>query len=241
MRVIGVIDLLAGRAVHARRGQREDYQPIGDGDAVGLAGTYLTQLGLRELYVADVDAILATGTQQSIVARVVALGAQVWLDAGTTSADEARHAHALGVSHVVVGLETLPSYEALDQICASLGGDCVAFSVDLRDGTPLGRVAGGQRPDQIAARAAAAGVSSVILLDLSRVGAGTGVDLAMISSIRDAVPEQLLMTGGGVRGLEDLQQLADAGCDGALVATALHTGRLGAAEIEAARHFRVRR
>jgi phosphoribosylformimino-5-aminoimidazole carboxamide ribotide isomerase len=241
MRLVGVIDLLGGRAVHARRGQREHYLPIGDGDAVALARTYLTQLGLRELYVADVDAILGTGSQQSIVADVVALGAQVWLDAGTASADDARRAHALGVTHVVVGLETLPSYDALDDICASLGGDCVAFSVDVRDGTPMGRVAGGQRPDQIAARAARAGVSTLILLDLSRVGADTGVDVEMIGRIRDAVPEQLLLAGGGVRGLDDLEQLAHAGCDGALVATALHDGRLGAAEIDAARHLSVRR
>jgi phosphoribosylformimino-5-aminoimidazole carboxamide ribotide isomerase len=241
VRLIGVIDLLAGRAVHARRGQRDRYLPIGDGDAVALARTYLTRFGLRELYVADVDAILGTGTQQSIVAGVVALGAQVWLDTGATSADDARHAHALGVTHVVVGLETLPSYDMLDEICAALGGDCVAFSVDIRDGKPMGRVAGSQRPDQIAARAAKAGVSSVILLDLSRVGADSGVDVDMIGRIRDAVPDQLLLAGGGVRGLGDLEQLANAGCDGALVATALHAGRLGPAEIEAARHFSVKR
>ena len=45
--------------------------------------------------------------------------------------------------------------------------------------------------------------------------------------VRRAVPDVALLAGGGVRGPEDLQRLADAGCDGALVATALHDGRLG--------------
>jgi uncharacterized protein related to proFAR isomerase len=55
------------------------------------------------------------------------------------------------------------------------------------------------------------------------------------------VPDRLLLGGGGVRGVEDLNALGHLGCDGVLVATALHERRLGAAEIEAARHFKVRR
>jgi uncharacterized protein related to proFAR isomerase len=35
------------------------------------------------------------------------------------------------------------------------------------------------------------------------------------------VPGLTLLAGGGVRGTEDLEKLAGAGCDGALVATAL--------------------
>jgi phosphoribosylformimino-5-aminoimidazole carboxamide ribotide isomerase len=46
-----------------------------------------------------------------------------------------------------------------------------------------------------------------------------------------AAPHVALFAGGGVRGPDDLARLADAGCDGALVATALHDGLLGAHEI----------
>jgi phosphoribosylformimino-5-aminoimidazole carboxamide ribotide isomerase len=46
-----------------------------------------------------------------------------------------------------------------------------------------------------------------------------------------------LLAGGGVRDVEDLRALAARGCDGALVATALHDGRIGARDIAAARHF----
>ncbi len=43
-----------------------------------------------------------------------------------------------------------------------------------------------------------------------------------------------MFTGGGVRGIDDLQQLARIGCAGALVATAIHEGRLTPADIAAA-------
>jgi len=44
-----------------------------------------------------------------------------------------------------------------------------------------------------------------------------------------------LLAGGGVRDPGDLRELAQLGCTGALVATALHDGRLTAEDVAAAR------
>ena len=248
MRVLGVLDLLAGRAVHARGGRRDSYEPVRtvagvaiDGDAVELARTYLRRFGLTEFYAADLDAIANRPPQDTLVASIAALGAPLWLDAGIASVTAARHALELAAAVVVVGLETMPSYDALAEICASAGGDRVAFSLDLRDGEPVvdseGSAIRGEPPPVVAARAAAAGVGALIVIDLARVGMGTGMDLALIARVREAAPGLTLLAGGGVRGADDLARLADAGCDGALVATALHDGRLGAEDVAAARRL----
>jgi uncharacterized protein related to proFAR isomerase len=75
MRVLGVLDLLAGRAVHARAGRRDSYEPVRtvagvaiDGNAVALARNYLSPLGLTELYAADLDAIAKRLPQDTLVA-----------------------------------------------------------------------------------------------------------------------------------------------------------------------------
>jgi phosphoribosylformimino-5-aminoimidazole carboxamide ribotide isomerase len=262
VRIIGVIDLLARRAVHARAGTRESYEPvravaglpIEPGDALALAGTYVDRLGLRELYVADLDAILAArgeghgpdhrGGQgldrrlgDTLVAALAALGAPLWLDAGVSSADRARHALGLGTARVVVGLETLLSYDALAEVCNAVGGDRVAFSLDLRDGDPVvasGGIPASEPAHVVAAHAADAGAGAMIVIDLARVGTLAGLDLGLIGRVREAAPRLTLLAGGGIQGLEELVRLADSGCDGALVATALHNGRLGAAEVAAA-------
>src|SRR4051795_5614583 len=63
VRVVGVIDLKDGTAVHAVRGERERYRPVrsvmsgDDGDAVALARAFRSELGLGEVYVADLDAM----------------------------------------------------------------------------------------------------------------------------------------------------------------------------------------
>jgi HisA/HisF family protein len=241
MRVLGVIDLLGGLAVHARAGRRESYapvtsvagSPIEPGDALALARAYVDRLGVAELYVADLDAITRGLPQDTRITTLTASGAPLWLDAAVSSADQARRAFRLGAARVVVGLETLSSYDALEEICAAVGGERVAFSLDLRNGEPVvtsDRISPGEPAHIIAGRAAAAGAGAVIVIDLARVGTGTGLDLGLVSQVRNAVPGLTLMAGGGVRGPDDLTRLADAGCDGALVATALLDGRLAAAD-----------
>jgi HisA/HisF family protein len=249
MRVIGVLDLMAGNAVHARAsaGGRGAYQPVrvvagvtfDPGDAIALARAYLDRLGVRELYAADLDAIGGGEPQRILTAEVARLGAPLWVDAGVRTATDARETLASGAWRVVVGLETLPSFDALADVCRAVAGERVAFSLDLRDGAPIGGdelIASDASVHTLVARAADAGAGTVIVLDLARVGTGAGVDLALMRRVRAAAPHVELFAGGGVRGPDDLARLADAGCDGALVATALHDGRLGTHEVAAAGH-----
>ena len=68
---------------------------------------------------------------------------------------------------------------------------------------------------------------SMIVLDLARVGTGQGVGtLSLCRQLRALWPEINLVAGGGVRNLADLHDLQESGCHAALVASALHDGRL---------------
>ena len=243
MQLLGVIDLMAGRAVRARGGIREQYAPVGtigsttiDGDPLALARVYVDQFGLSTLYAADLDAI-GGGETNGAVIRGLAAVAPVWVDAGVSSAVSARRLIDLGAARAVVALETLTSFEALSAICAGVGREQVAFSLDLRAGEPVIRVppAGPLRgtgptlsATDIAARAAGAGAGVIIVIDLARVGSATGPDFDLLSRVRAEVPGVILFAGGGVRGVADLTRLADLGCDGALVASAFHDGALSA-------------
>ena len=230
MRIIGVIDVLGGMAVHAKGGCRQSYRPVDvvagvpvDGDPVILARVYVDHLGLAELYVADLDAIAGGAELAEPLRRISAGGVPVWVDAGVSTVAQARRALDRGASHVIVGLETLPSLAALRDIAGEVNAEAVAFSLDLRDGRPIttGALAG-QSCEDLVRGAAAAGAGAVVVLDLARVGSGRGLDLDLVTRLRRATPDTLLLAGGGVRNADDLRRLAEAGGDGVLVATALH-------------------
>ena len=214
MRVVGVIDLKAGEAVHAVRGERERYRPIGD--PLSLARTF----GLEELYVADLDAIAGTGGNDAVI-RALAREARLMVDAGVGEPERAQALLDLGVHRVVVGTETLTDADALDRLPPE-----AALSVDLRDGRTLSpdpRLAGLPALDAVTLLHRTR-LREVIVLDLARVGSGAGPDVATIAEIHAAFPDLELLAGGGVRDTGDLRALADAGAAGALVATALHRG-----------------
>lgn len=241
MRIIGVIDLKDGIAVHARGGRRELYAPVHQsagtvvhGDSLALARVYVDTFGLSEIYLADLDAIGSKMLQVQAIRAISRLGARLWVDAGLARVNDAPAVSDAGAQTIVVGLETLESFDTLTDICRHSARP-VAFSLDLRNGTPIGGEAfAASTPEQIARRAVEAGAHTVIVLDVARVGVAAGPDFDVLKRIRSAVPAVPLFAGGGVRGIDDLRQLAGAGCAGALVATALHDGRLTRADVAAA-------
>ena len=66
----------------------------------------------------------------------------------------------------------------------------------------------------------------VIVMTLAKVGTGSGPDFARLGEIRAQAPMHEIYAAGGVRHGDDLRALAKAGIDGALVATALHDGKI---------------
>jgi phosphoribosylformimino-5-aminoimidazole carboxamide ribotide isomerase len=234
--VIGVIDLKGGKAVHARGGSRELYEPVHSvllsedqrGDATALTRAYRDRLGLPEIYVADLDRITNGGRLSEAVAGIAAVGVPLMVDAGITSVTSAAAVLAIGARRVVVGLETLTSLEELANIVAAVGPSSVVFSLDVRDEQVLtrpGSVLAGLDPVSVAREATACGIRSVVVLDLARVGRGDGPRTALVERVRGACPDVELIAGGGVRNRRDIDRLAAIGCDAALVGTALHLPR----------------
>jgi phosphoribosylformimino-5-aminoimidazole carboxamide ribotide isomerase len=252
LRVIPVLDVKAGQAVHAVAGQRAHYRPVqsrlhATSDPIGLARAYRDVLGLDALYVADLDAIEGRWPHFGLYRALAELGLELWVDAGLR---DVRDAAALvagfsenrslegGRKHepvLVVGLETVAGPAALRAICGHVGPRRIAFSLDLRDGRPLCASNGDwgtDDPEAIVAVAVALGVGRVILLDLARVGTGQGVGtLSLLTRLAVAYPHVALLAGGGVASRADLDPLEAAGAAAVLLGSALHDGRITAVDL----------
>ena len=248
MEIIPVLDLAGGLAVHARAGERARYQPVRSvlspdcvGDPLALIRAFRERLGAERCYVADLDAIGGGAVQGSVLRRLAHLegppGGPLLVDAGTRSPDGAMELLSLGASEVVVGLETIRAFADLRSVVEAVGRHRVVFSLDLRMGHPIvhsdrGRADGFSADAlSLATRAVESGVTSLVLLDLARVGTGQGVDLGLLGTLRRCLPDIRLLAGGGVRSRRDLDRMRDAGCDGTLVASALHDGSITAADV----------
>jgi HisA/HisF family protein len=227
MRIVPVVDLKGGVVVHARRGQRGEYAPLQsplvDGcEPVAVARALCAAAGASRLYVADLDAIGGAPADAATIALLSAV-AELWVDAGATTRERADALLGARVSRNVVGTESLAPGAVGD-----IGAPPLVLSVDLRDGTlisPRAELAG-RRPAAAAPLATALGVRELLVIDLARVGSGSGPPLDAVAELAAALPGVAIYAGGGVRDDGDLHALEIAGAAGALVATALHEGHI---------------
>ena len=248
MDIIPVLDLSRGTAVWAQAGDRARYEPVASalvpgavGDPVALLKAFRVRLGASSCYVADLDAIQGGAVQRAMLRELAQLetgfAGAIMVDAGAHTPESTFEVLACGVSQVVIGLETLRSFTDLAEIVRVVGRGRVVFSVDLRLGSPIlhptMQDVTGANPDALSltGQAVEAGVCSLLVLDLARIGTGCGADLGLIGAMRRRFPALRLLAGGGVLARRDLDRMRDAGCDGALVASAIHAGTITASDL----------
>ena len=240
MKIIPVIDVLNGVAVHGVRGERERYQPLKSilcksADPLDIALTFAS-LGFTDLYLADLDAILGKSANFNVYKQIMTeTSLNLMVDAGISDVGRAEEVLNTKVSKIVVGSETLEGLDFLDKAIKSFGEDRITVSIDLKQGkvmsvsetiSSLDAVSFAQKLGKI-------GVNQVIILDLDRVGTEQGINLALIKNILNKAGVEVLV-GGGLRSLRELEELRDLEVSGALVATILHNGKLQVDELKSA-------
>jgi len=227
MEIIPVIDLKADRVVRARMGQRHLYQGIETilspaSDSLSITAGLLSLYPFSTLYVADLDAIEGRGDHRAVLTQLKARHPQLmlWVDNGIANADAAAAWLDTGLGCLVLGSETQLDICVVRDLVAH---QRVVLSLDFRGDAFQGPPELLEQPHIWPQR--------VIVMTLARVGSGAGPDLERLAGIRRAAPAHKLYAAGGVRDRADLIALREAGIDGALIASALHDGRVVANDI----------
>ena len=236
MRIIPVIDIQKNVVVRGIAGQRQTYRPIesrltNSTQPVDIARAFSEQFGLRQFYIADLDAIAGQEPNWAALEALRELDVELWIDAGVDDLAQVRQ-----YGQAVLGLESLADLAALENALAAVSPPQAIFSLDLYQGRPWTKADYWQALSALesAQRAAASGIERLILLDVASVGMNQGPGtLELGRQLSHELPKIERIGGGGVRHVGDLHALEQAGFAYALVASALHDGRLTAADLAA--------
>lgn len=231
LNLIPVVDLLKGQVVHAREGRRAEYRPVQSrlcegANAETVVDALLRLQAFRSLYIADLDAIQRLGSNLDTLERIRRRfpHLDLWVDSGI--ADERGLDAWLrdNIGRAVIGSETLLDAEFMSLARERCGILSPVLSLDFVAEEFKG-------PPALLADPARYWPDRVLAMNLRRVGSDAGPDLALIAALAAKSPACEVYAAGGVRSVEDLQRVAATGAAGALIATALHDGRLGPAEL----------
>jgi phosphoribosylformimino-5-aminoimidazole carboxamide ribotide isomerase len=228
LEILPAIDVLGGRAVRLAGGKRDEVTLEG-GDPADLAAR-LADEGAERLHLVDLDGAFSGVPSVALVERVGAAGGvPLQVGGGYRSPEAIAAALDAGAERVMVGTAALTPGFVEDAVARF--GQALVVAVDARDGrvavegwTQVSELA----PGDLAARCAALGVERLLVTSAARDGSLSGPDLALVDEVLGAgLP---VLAAGGIASLDDLRALRRAGCEGAVVGSALLAGRFTLAE-----------
>lgn len=225
MQIIPVIDLKNGIVVHARQGNRNHYAPLKSeicksSDIFDVIDAFWAIYHFPAIYIADLNAISRQSDNATLLADVLAAFPCIpfWIDGGYPLCNDdfqqlANYCPVLGSESFQDGnISEIRKFEndfilSLDYSgTGELGAKTLFSEQDLW-------------PEHI------------IVMSLPRVGSNQGPDVDRLTSYRKQYPQHKIIAAGGIRGSEDLRALEQIGIQHALVATALHNGRISPHDI----------
>lgn len=227
MKLIPVLDLMAGQVVHARRGERDQYQPMCSTLCPSAAPEAILQALIENfkcatIYIADLDAIRFRRPQLALLEKLKSRFAKIqfWLDAGIADQHSFVSLQQYDLATLVIGSESLTEINWL----ASMAKDDWILSLDFKQHVFLGP------PDLL--ENIAIWPARLLAMNLVQVGSESGPDFALLEKLQRLNPQAAIYAAGGVRDKNDLLELTQRNVAGALVATALHNGSITSAKLK---------
>ncbi len=225
MQIIPVIDLKDGQAVHARLGNRQQYQPIKSSlckssDIFDVIDAFLELYPFDTVYIADLNALSKNGNHHILLEKVLNhfSNTTFWIDAGY-------HQPYKLFSQInylpVIGSESCRDSNLSD--IKAINEDFI-LSLDFSLTQPLGPKKLFENSEFWPKR--------IIIMTLGLVGSNAGPALAMLQKYCNNYPGKNIIAAGGIRNSEDLLLLKEMGITHTLIASALHSGTISAANIK---------
>ena len=239
MVILPAIDLQGGRCVRLRQGRAAESTVYSD-DPVAMARQWRAQ-GAEQLHVVDLDGAFAGRPAHAGVIGEIVRGAGMAVEVGGGLRDDAAVEALIdaGAARAILGTRAWSEPEAMARLTARFG-DRIAVGIDARGG--FVQVKGwvettGVRATDLARRAEAAGVATLIYTDTATDGMLGGPNLKQIDQICATVPRCRIIASGGVSAPEHvaaLRALGHSNLYGAIVGKALYDGKTTLAAMLAA-------
>jgi phosphoribosylformimino-5-aminoimidazole carboxamide ribotide isomerase len=228
--VIPALDVLEGRCVRLSEGRRE-HVTIEGGDPAAAAKRFVAQ-GAKWLHVVDLDGAFSGRPTPGLVEQVVTAGVPVQIGGGLRDIESIEAALESGAARTIIGSAPLKAGSGLSlTLLSGRFANRLVIAIDAKDGKVVvdGWVTETvMTPKALARECTDAGVQRLLVTATRRDGSLAGPDLELLGEVLEAgVP---VLAAGGIASLDDLRTLRDLGCEGAVVGSALWSGRFGLAE-----------
>ncbi|CAN5606851.1 1-(5-phosphoribosyl)-5-[(5-phosphoribosylamino)methylideneamino]imidazole-4-carboxamide isomerase [soil metagenome] len=238
MELIPAIDLRGGRVVRLLHGDFARSTDYG-ADPIAVARAWESE-GASRLHLVDLDgAREGFPAQADLLRRIVeSVGIPCQVAGGLRTAAAVQAALGTGADRVVLGTALLADPGLGRRLVGIHGRERIVAGLDVRGQDAVGDAWGSgaaTRPLwEVLVALVDAGVGTFVVTAITRDGALSGPDLALLQDVRTAARNADLIASGGVATLDDVRALAAEQYAGAILGRALYEGRFTLGEALAA-------
>ncbi|PHN03084.1 1-(5-phosphoribosyl)-5-[(5-phosphoribosylamino)methylideneamino]imidazole-4-carboxamide isomerase [Flavilitoribacter nigricans] len=236
MQIIPAIDIIDGKCVRLTQG---DYQQkkVYNEDPLEVAQQF-EDAGLTRLHLVDLDGAKASRIINHKVLERLASNTGLHIDfgGGLKSDEDVRIAFDSGARQITGGTVAVKDPELFEGWLQQYGSDRIILGSDVKDG--MVAVSGWQEKSQLELFPflqdyLAKGVRYTICTDVSKDGLLAGSALDLYRQIRETFPDLNLIASGGVTSMQEVEQLAEIGCFGAIIGKAIYEQKISLGELRA--------
>lgn len=232
-KIIPVIDIFKKGAVHAVKGERENYKPLKSylfdtSNPIEILKKLYENFNFNLFYIADLDAIIKKSPNFELISKILALlPIDIIIDPGIISIQDVKQYFGYNIQKLILGLETISNIEIITQSLNLFGSNKIIVSVDMYNEEILTCIKyfKGRDPKDIVKDLCDIGVESIILLDLLKVGQKLGGISPLYLKIRKIFKGEIYV-GGGIKDLNNILIYKSENFSGVLIGTALYDGTI---------------
>ncbi|VVB93548.1 Histidine biosynthesis protein [uncultured archaeon] len=223
-RIIFVLDILNGNAVHAVKGERAKYRPVKDSVVCGSSAPVdiITAVMPREAYIADLDYLQHLGDNFGLIGKISEM-TKTMVDIGPENMNDVEKCGRIADT-VIIGTETA-SFDMIVAAAERYPGR-INVSIDMKNGVVLTKDRKLEmKPGKLVKKLNEYNIKDIIILELGKVGTSAGIDADFLQEMA-GLSNHSILVGGGIRDMDDIYALEKIGVSGTLVATAVHNGKI---------------
>jgi phosphoribosylformimino-5-aminoimidazole carboxamide ribotide isomerase len=226
MRIFPAVDILGGRCVQLVQGKRESATVFGD--PLTCATRWLDQ-GADALHVVNLDGAFGNSAKNAdlITDLIKKTGVEIELGGGIRSTEDAAHWLNTGVSRIIISTLATQKPESVRILVDEYGSERVMAGVDAKGGQIA--VHGWQETAgdylEWARRFEELGAGSLLYTNVDVEGLQLGVRFEPVRHLINHVHIPVVVAGG-VSSRLDIAGLWDAGAFGAVLGSALYSGKI---------------
>jgi phosphoribosylformimino-5-aminoimidazole carboxamide ribotide isomerase len=228
MRIIPAIDILGGKCVRLSKGDFGTSKIYGE-DPVEVAKEFADN-GISHLHLVDLDGAKAGMIINYRILENIASKTTLKIDfgGGIRSDEDLRIAFSSGALQVTAGSIAISSPSIIEEWLEKYGNEKIILGADSKNGkivTDGWLKDSGEDSLAWISEYCKRGISYVIATDVDKDGMLNGPATELYKKILGEVDVNLIASGG-VATIDDILELAKAGCEGAIIGKAIYEGKI---------------